>query len=242
MKAARLLSCACLLLAPKAWAANPSALWNITNDQCVPHQRDKGDPKPCALADLEHGYVILKDIVGKTQFLLMPVARIGGIESPEILAPNAPNFWRDAWAARHFAEEKAGHPLARDVMSLSVNSPSGRTQNQLHIHIDCVRADVRDALAANQDEIKTTWTPFPVPLAGFPWRALRLTGEDLPDDPFRLLAADGAVMADHTLAVVGMMFADGQPGFVVLDGQADPLAGNRGSSEVLQDHDCALGQ
>ncbi len=236
---------AACLLAGAARAANPSALWNITNTQCVPHERDSGDPKPCVLADLREGYVILKDIVGATQFLLMPTVRITGIESPEILAPGGPNYWNDAWRARHFTEARAGKPLPRDTLSLAVNSASGRTQNQLHIHIDCLRAEVRDALEANKDAIRPAWAPFPVSLMGLPWRAIRIDGAELGTfNPFLLLANGdpeaAADMAGHTLAVAGMTWADGQVGFVVLDGKADPMTGNRGSSEVLQDHDCAL--
>jgi len=230
-----------LLPSIPAWGANPSALWNIENTQCIPHQRDGAGPKPCAEVDLKGGYVILKDIVGATQYLLMPAERISGIESSALLAPDAPNYWDEAWRSRHFMEEKAGRTLPRESISLTVNSPSGRSQNQLHIHIDCPRADVRDALIAHRDEIGTAWSIFSVPLAGFSWRARRIDGVDLgPVNPFRLLADDGAVMADHTLAVVGMTWPGGQAGFVVLDGTVDLAAGNMGSAEVLQDHDCAV--
>src|SRR4051794_10314769 len=77
------------LLISSAWAADPSALWNIDNGQCVPHMRQSNDPAPCSIVDLAAGYVVLKDIVGATQFLLMPTARISGIESPAVLAPDA---------------------------------------------------------------------------------------------------------------------------------------------------------
>jgi len=234
-----------LAIAGAAQAADPSALWKITNDRCVPHQRDGGDPRPCAMVDLNHGYVILKDLVGDTQFLLMPTARVAGIESPEILAPDAPNYWDFAWRARHFVEERAGKPLPRDEVSLAINSVFGRTQDQLHIHIDCVRRDVRDALIRHRDEIGSAWAPFPEPLTGLPWRAVRVDGDN-PDaiNPFQLLAKGDPVaaadMAHHTLALAGITWPDGRPGFVVLDGKADYPAGNTGSSEVLQDHDCAL--
>jgi CDP-diacylglycerol pyrophosphatase len=233
------------LLIATAHAADPSALWHITNGQCVPHMRDGGDPAPCVIADLKAGYVILKDRVGATQFLLMPTERISGIESPEILAPAAPNYWDQAWHARQQTVSRAGKPLPREALSLAVNSLYGRSQDQLHIHIDCVRPDVRDALAANRDRIGQHWSPLPVPLIGQPWRAIRVDGEDLGAiNPFRLLASGEPVaqteMASHTLVVVGMTWTGGQPGFTVLDGTADPAAGNRGSGEDLQDHDCAL--
>jgi CDP-diacylglycerol pyrophosphatase len=233
------------LLVTAAHAADPSALWHIAHDRCVPHQQNDNDPGPCSLVDLASGYVILKDIVGATQFLLIPTARIGGIESAAILEPGAANYWDEAWRARHFMEDRAGKPLPRETISLAINSPYGRTQDQLHIHIDCVRADVHDAIVSRRDEIGRTWSAFPTPLVNLPWRALRVDGENLDRaDPFRLLA-DGdrdaaADMAKHTLVVVGMTYQDNQPGFVVLDGKVDVPAGNRASGEVLQDHDCAL--
>jgi CDP-diacylglycerol pyrophosphatase len=225
--------------------ADPSAIWNVENGQCVPHMRATKDPAPCAAVDLAAGFVILKDREGATQFLLMPTARISGIESPEILTPDAPNYWDRAWRARTFTEERAHRKLPRESLSLAVNSKFGRSQDQLHIHIDCVRQDVRDALAAHGNAIGEYWQPFPVPLAGRPWRAFRVNGENLGTvNPFRLLAKGdreaGADMAKHTLVVVGMTWRDKVPGFAILDGKADLATANPGSGEVLQDHGCAL--
>jgi CDP-diacylglycerol pyrophosphatase len=233
------------LLISTAQAADPSALWNIDNGKCVPHMRESNDPAPCAVVDLAAGYVVLKDLVGATQYLLLPTARISGIEDPAVLAPNAPNYWDAAWRMRKLTEGRAGKQLPREDLSLAVNSPSGRSQDELHIHIDCVRRDVRDALAAHRDAITLSWAAFPVPLAGLPWRAFRIDGRSLGSvNPFRLLAKGdpeaGAAMSQHTLAVVGVTWSNKVEGFALLDGKVDLAAGNRGSAEVLQDHDCAL--
>jgi CDP-diacylglycerol pyrophosphatase len=226
-----------------ARAADPSALWHIVHDRCVPDEQSKQDPAPCASVDLAHGYAVLKDRDGATQFLLIPTARVSGIEDAAILAPDAPNYWDAAWQARHDVEQRAGHALARDVLSLAINSPSGRTQDQLHIHIDCLRADVRAALAQHQAEIGPQWSTFPVPLAGHRYRAMRLPGADLGGtNPFRLLAAGvpQAEMGEHTLVLAGATFAANEQGFILLDDRADLTAGDRASGEELQDHDCAL--
>ena len=233
------------LLISAAEGADPSALWKIDHDQCVPHMRESKDPAPCAVVDLSAGFVVLKDLVGATQYLLLPIARISGIEEPAVLAPNATNDWDPAWRMRTLTESRAGKPLPREDLSLAVNSPSGRTQDQLHIHIDCVRRDVRDALAAHRDAIGQAWAPFPVPLVGQTWRAFRVDGANLGVvNPFRLLAKGdpdaGAAMAEHTLVVVGITWSDKVEGFAVLDGKVDLAAGNPGSGEVLQDHGCAL--
>ncbi len=230
-------------LAPTARAADPSALWHIVHDRCVPDEQSKRDPAPCAAVDLAGGYAVLKDRDGATQFLLIPTARVSGIEDVAILAPDAPNYWDAAWQARHDVEQRAGHALARDVLSLAINSPSGRTQDQLHIHIDCIRADVRAALAQHQAQIGPQWSEFPIPLAGHRYRAMRLPGADLgTTNPFRVLAAGvkQAEMAEHTLVLAGATFAPDQPGFILLDDRADLATGDHASGEELQDHDCAL--
>src|SRR5215510_13677139 len=97
-----------VLLAATARAADPNALWNIVHGKCVPHMTAGQGPAPCALVDLAGGYAVLKDIRGATQFLLIPTARVTGIESPEILVADSPNYWRAAWEARRFVDEKAG--------------------------------------------------------------------------------------------------------------------------------------
>jgi CDP-diacylglycerol pyrophosphatase len=228
-----------IALAPSA-SADPNALWTITHEQCVPNQEAHGDPAPCALVDLRGGYVVLKDLVGATQFLLIPTDRVSGIESPEILAPDAPNYFAAAWRARTFVEQRAGQDLPRDWLSLAINSVDGRSQNQLHIHVDCVRADVRDAVARNIGAIGPGWTHFPQPLAGHQYLAAAVPGENLDGvNPFQLLADSGARadMAPWTLFAVGAYLADGTPGFVLLADRADPAAGNLAESEELQDHD-----
>jgi CDP-diacylglycerol pyrophosphatase len=233
---------ALLALGGVAQAADPDALWKIVSEKCVPNEREYGQPSPCAKVDLEKGYVVRKDLVGDTQYLLMPTAKITGIEDPQILAPNAPNYFADAWAERHFTIDAAKHDLRRDDISLAINSIHGRTQNQLHIHIDCVAPAVRDAVAKDIAALGDKWVPFPETLAGHQYRALRIAGDALAVAPFKLVATAVApdAMAKQTLVVIGATLPGGAPGFVLLAGEADLAAGNRGSGEELQDHSCAL--
>jgi CDP-diacylglycerol pyrophosphatase len=236
---APLLAALTILLPPRHAAADSNALWHIVSEQCVPDQKLNQAPRPCAQVDLAGGYAVLKDIVGNTQFLLIPTARVSGIESPEILAPKSPNYFDAAWRARHFVEERARHQLPRDAMGLVINSLSGRTQNQLHIHVDCMRLDVTAALRAHAGATGTSWSKFPEPLAGHEYLAMRIAQPELDTtNPFVLLA-DGvpgarADMAHYTLVVVGS-----KDGFIVLAGHATPATGNWGSGEQLQDHACA---
>lgn len=229
-------------MAVSARAADPSALWHIVHGRCVPDQLTHHDPAPCTQVNLAGGYAVLKDLVGKTQFLLIPTTRVSGIEDKAILAPNAPNYFAEAWHARHDVDQRAGREMPRDDIALAINSVYGRTQNQLHIHVDCIRPDVRSALQQHEAAIGPKWAAFPVPLAGDRYRAIRITGAELgATNPFQLLASivPQPQMRSHTLVVVGATFA-GKPGFILLDDRADLAAGNTGSGELLQDHSCAL--
>jgi CDP-diacylglycerol pyrophosphatase len=135
--------------------------------------------------------------------------------------------------------------LPRGDLSLAINSMYGRTQNQLHIHIDCVTPAVRDAVRRNMAAVGDSWAPFPEPLASHPYRALRVAGDSLDGaDPFRRLA-DGVPgaredMGKETIVVIGAELPGGAPGFIILAGRADAATGNTGSGEELQDHSCAL--
>ena len=240
-----LLSAACLALlaAPRGMAADPNALWQIVGGKCVPDQEQHHSPAPCEMVDLTDGYAVLKDIVGNTQFLLIPTTRVGGIESPQVLAADAPNYWEAAWQARRYVDERAHRELPRDAIGLAINSVDGRTQNQLHIHVDCMRLDVVTALREHASAIGSRWAPFPVPLVGHYYNAMRLAQTSLTGvNPFVLLA-DGVPgarddMGLFTLVVVGDSY-QGKNGFVLLAGRANLATRNWGSGEELQDHACA---
>jgi CDP-diacylglycerol pyrophosphatase len=221
--------------------ADPNALWTIVHDQCVPDQQTSGNPAPCARVDLgdgeQRGYAVLKDLVGATQFLLIPTARIPGIESPALTAPDAPNYFAAAWDARTFVDSRAAVDIPRDWMSLAVNSAVARSQNQLHIHIDCVRSDVKDALSRRIADVGPGWMPFPELLHGHRYLAMTVEGDALDSvNPIELLANRSDDMGLQTLGAVGAYLPDGQPGFVLLAGRADAATGDPGAGEELQDH------
>ncbi len=231
------------LAAPLSACADPNVLWKIVHTECAPGETASGDPSPCLAANLADGYAVLKDRNGATQVLVIPTARVTGIEDPAVLAPAAPNYWRFAWAARRYVNALAGQVIPRDELSLAVNSIYGRSQNQLHIHVDCIRADVRATLRADLDHVGPAWAPIELGVSGRHYEAMRLDGEDLgARNPFKLLAAgDAAARADmslETLLVAPVTFANGEPGFVLIADRASP--GDAGSAEELQDHDCKV--
>lgn len=212
-------------------------LWRFVHEQCVPDQLANLEPAPCAAVDLsagvDRGHAVFKDNVGANQYLLIPTIRVTGVEDPALLRPDAPDYFADAWRARAFTEAAAGGALPRDWVSLAVNGAVARTQNQLHIHIDCLRADVHQALSEHAGAIGPAWAPLPVPLAGSRYDALAVRDLDAVN-PFAL-AAHGADPGLLTLAVVGTG-TDADPGFILLRSQADPGAGLLPAAELLQDH------
>jgi CDP-diacylglycerol pyrophosphatase len=231
---------------PMAHAADPDALWKIVSEKCVPKAAAAvAPPAPCRLVDLTQRYAVLKDLVGASQYLLIPTDKVTGIESPLLAEPATPNYFAAAWEARQFMAESLARPVPRDDVSLAINSQPGRTQNQLHIHVDCVNADVARTLQANEDGIGATWAALPVRLAGHTYVAMRIEAADLADvNPFRLLAEGvpgaGTDMGDQTIVAVAATFQDGRDGFILLADHADLASGDRGSGEELQDHDCAI--
>lgn len=210
----------------------------MVHDQCVPGQLRNGDPAPCAEVDVSagegRGYVVLKDSEGPDQFLLIPTARVTGIEDPAVRGPGAPNYFEEAWAARVYTEVDAGGALPRDWVSLAVNSVPARTQDQLHIHIDCLSADVHRALTESAGTIGPVWAPLPVPLAGDVYQAIRIDALDSVN-PFAL-AVDSSDAALSTVVVVGAGTPE-HPGFVVLRRTAPPGSDDPAAGENLQDHD-----
>jgi CDP-diacylglycerol pyrophosphatase len=229
-----------------ASADHPNALWRVVHGLCLRDMAITGRPEPCLAVNRQEGYAVVPDLRGRTQVLLVPTIPISGIESPQILAPEAVNYWQAAWETRRYVERRAaGRSISRDRIGLAINSVFSRSQNQLHIHVDCVRPDVRRALMEREAAIGAAWTPLPAPLAGHRYKVRRLVGEDLGlRNPFVLLArGDPAArrrMPLETLAVIGATFSDGSPGFYLLSGHTDFMRGDPGFAEGLLDHGCAV--
>jgi CDP-diacylglycerol pyrophosphatase len=225
--------------------ADRLALWNIVRGQCAPHAEAGQGPAPCERVDLSHGedagVALLKDRVGVAQFLAIPIRRVTGIEDPFLLDPAAPDYFAFAWGARDALAARLGRPLAREATAIALNSEFTRSQDQLHLHIDCLDAGVAAALADYESAIDETWRPMVAPLKGGVFWVRRVLGDDLAGvRPLKLLAEGVPDAAAHmgleSLAVIGATFA-GKPGFILLADRAELTAG--GHAEDLLDHDCA---
>lgn len=222
---------------------DPDVLWHIVHERCDVKHRARPASGPCEETDPRAGYAVLKDRVGATQYLLIPTRRITGMEDPAITRGDAPDYLAYAWRQTVRVNRRLPRALPPEDLSLAINSAYGRSQNQLHVHVDCIRPDVKVALHWALPRLGPGWTVLP--LDGHPYRARLLTTPGLAGvRPLRMLArgmTDPAhEMGRHTLVVVGIVLPGGQPGFVMLDDRADPDASDRASGEELQDHSCRI--
>jgi CDP-diacylglycerol pyrophosphatase len=214
----------------------------IAQEQCLPHWLAAHDPTPCTSVTLvgkgavADGFVVLADRKGGAHFLLIPTRTISGIESPEVRVPDTLNYFESAWEARQVLNGLVGHSVPRNAVGLAVNQVHARSQDQLHIHISCLRRSVYDALEAAAEQIGESWSPLSI--GDWQYQATRVMGGQLGAlNPFELLAdrLPGAkdAMGDFTLLVAGMEFKEG-PGFVLLAGNSVPGA------ELMLDSSCAV--
>ena len=142
------------------------------------------------------------------------------------MAADAPNYFAAAWQARGELAAVLQHPVARSHVGLAVNSQHARTQDQLHIHIECLGLAIYRVLKGLSSRLNATWSA--VDVAGERYQGVRVLGETLEGtNPFRLLAERMSGvredMGDYTLLVAGMQFTEG-PGFIVLAGKNVPGA------------------
>ena len=225
-------------------AKHPGALWAVVR-ACVLDRRITGSPWPCLYVDRRAGYVVVGDPRRRTQVLVMPTVRIAGIESPGRLSGGGPNYWGAAWSARPWLDRRAGRIVPMDEVGLAVNSVPGRTQDELHIHLDCLHPSVRRTIDASLASVSDRWAELAAPLIhGHRYRARWLARAALQTtDPFQLLAADPVVGPDRglwTLVMVAAQRPSGEQGFVLLSHRTDFATHDLAVGEELLDHQCAV--
>lgn len=221
-------------------AVDSDGLWKVVGGQCVPNMRDKGQPGPCTTVDFQKRDAVLKDIAGRAQYLLIPTDRVSGIESDDILYAGSPEYWVDAWAATHDVETRLGATLTANQLGTEINSSKRRSQNQLHIHVDCMRSDITQALAPFNTMPLNTWRW--TTLDGDRYRVMRVTSLRERSNPFRVVARDlgpTQSMALQTILVTGAGPNAPRDGWLIVNSGLDVDNGS-GSAEGLLDHQCVV--
>ena len=228
-----------LIISAFHFQKNSNALWQIISEKCVPNQARSGNPAPCQQVNTAQGYVTLKDLNGPLQYLLMPIEQITGMERPIILEPTTSILFAAAWLQRSLLAKKRGAPIADSALSLAINAQYGRTQNQLHIHISCLRPDVRQRLDALSPKLNEQWQPATLRKHRYLIRTLS-TAELAQQSVFIRLATE-VPNARSEMGKYGMALAelpDGRLALLALE--RNWLMLNSGSAEEIQDHQCQI--
>jgi CDP-diacylglycerol pyrophosphatase len=222
--------------------AGRDALRQVVQNQCLPNWQKHHEPSPCERIWLSSpqpdspGYAVLEDRKGGAHYLLIPLQTFSGTDSGELLDPDLPNYFAQAWGARDLLDSYVGHAVPRTAMGLAVNSPRARDQDQFHIHIECLRPEVVDALHAAAAQLNDKWSPITV--MGLTYQAMRLADKSLDATrPFDLVAQQSADARHHletyNVLIAGMLYPDGA-GFAILT-TTGPTA------ELLLDPGCTVG-
>ncbi len=209
---------------PLAWASDETATWTPpTKEQCENPKLLKQDVlltlAQCCVKTpqfVDGGKGCAAPSVGKPEYysllhdsnpskkgadLLIPTDPVTGVEAKQVLEEPWDGYFDEAW-------RYAGSVLKRGrKTALAVNSKPARDDNQLHIHIGCVDASIRDELA----KAKVLTDPKEVKLNGHAYKAVfvkDITGDHSPFKlvdrwvgsdamPYQGIAVVGAVKEDH---------------------------------------------
>ncbi|SHE87770.1 CDP-diacylglycerol pyrophosphatase [Kaistia soli DSM 19436] len=221
----------------------------LSVDGCVVAQRTLHVPFPCLSVDLSggkgRGYAVIRPPLGRSEVLLVPTVPIVGIESRALLPADAPPLFQEAWAARRFVVAALPRDPGRTGLGMAVNSRPNRSQDRLHIHVDCLQPSVMGALTRFGPKIGERWTRFPVLLAGGRYWARQVSAASFQTiNPFRLvydgLPVARRSMADMTLVIAGTTLTDGKPGFMLLAANTRARGLEKAVGEDLLDHTCHL--
>lgn len=162
-----------LLILQFAWShavADPDALKKAIQEACLGKTVDKAK----CLA-VEDGAVVFRTQKPPYHYLLVPINHIAGIESPEFWQNDYPSWFTKAWKLRHLSAPWMGTNKTNSDVAIALNSKLRRTQDQLHIHMNCVRPEVIDVLK----DVPQHWTT--VVLQNRDYQAIKLPGANLPD-------------------------------------------------------------
>jgi len=227
-----------------AVAAPPNALFQVVQ-ACKEALLLFGNPFPCLKVHLgedpDPSFAVVPN-PGTRSVLLVPIKRITGIESPELLRTDSPNWWRYAWMARNFITQGTSRPIRRDDIALAINSREARSQDQLHIHVACVAPKILSRIRPFERAITHSWSPFPISLGSESWWAIRIEEKDLETNLFpllhRLAASSKGLMQDWGMAAIAWTFAKGSDGFLVFATRHTDAFPDSGSGTSLVDPMC----
>lgn len=230
--------------------AHSDELWNIVSGECVPLAKVQQRPNVSCVSvvlvpDEQRGYAVFKDRNGPLHFLLIPTAKIEGIENSILLQPETTDYFLKAWQSRGYLAQASDRPVARNMVSLTVNSAYARSQEQLHIHIACIKPEIKAQLDSQISRFSERWSSVEYGINGHHYLVRTLTESQFREmSLFRRLVKelpDAANNMDkYGIALVAYNDIDNRPMYLFMANRLDVLALNPGYTGDIQDYQCDL--
>lgn len=220
-------------------------LWRV-DQACRADAALTGSAFPCLSVTAGRGgasgYAVLRPPLGGRHLVVVPTARVVGIEAGIAGAGDGGVAARAAWRERA-AVDPAGRGAGWSWTGIAVNSALTRSQDQLHVHVGCVAPSVRAGLAARLGDIpEGRWLRAGFVIDGHPFWARRATAAELAGADLVAMVGEVGDLARApgraVFAAVGV--GDGRDGdAVLLAGESDPrLDRGQFTSEHLLDYGC----
>lgn len=222
-------------------AVGRTSLWSVVQ-VCIANDQLTGASFPCLEVDAgQRGFVTIRAPFEKTHVIVSPTVHISGIEDPSLQSADAPHIFQQAWDARKFIVPRREPSLADADIGLALNSRPGRSQDQIHVHVDCLSSPIAQQLHMHESEMSATqWSHLAFALRGERYWVMLLSGTDLAEKNIfttasTLLNVSPGRIEDVTLVVIPRPGG----GFYLLADQFIPHSLHKGHGEVLLDHSCS---
>src|SRR5918995_7422964 len=134
------------------------ALWSVVRT-CESAKASVGLSLRCLdVRDSPDGYrvALLRPPFPRTHLLVVPLARMPGIESPELRGRAGGAYLAMAWDARNIARGDLG-PIPWAGAGMAINSAGKRSQDQLHVHVDCLTPQAKSNLTRAGGSVGKEW-------------------------------------------------------------------------------------
>lgn len=215
-------------------------LW-ATLQFCILAKMTSGLTFPCLSVELSEqnrpGTAVLRAPGRRTHIVVMPTDDVPGVEAPELRGSAGVTYWQAALAARSLVTDSLKGRIQIDDVGVAVNSVGGRSQDQLHIHVDCVRPSVGKALKQFGPAVSSEWSLFPIALRGSKFYAKRVSDDQMANlNPFAAVNSEafkGKHPGQTSFAIFNTQKYEGKSGYYI-------LAYNdfESHAEKLLDHSC----
>ena len=155
---------------------NSNKLWEVVKKYCV--ETKTPDHVQCLTEN--KNFVVFKSNQIPPHYLLIPTLTVTGIESPEMWRSGYPAYFSEAWRQRYIAAAQFGNKP--EQVGIAINSACNRSQNQLHVHMNCIKPSVTQELENIKWKInEKKWIKIKIN-SQQNYYAKRMPGADIPNN------------------------------------------------------------